>query len=381
MTTTSYSQSSTYVNCSKHWYWKYIEKWESPDENSSLPFGTAFDAAVSAILQKQTNYIDIFNNKWYSTTNRKGVASPIFDSKTISYGSNDFDEYVLKPEDLDLMKDWLTELKLEKLGTDPVEAFKVIAKDKKNPYKRPNEMKIQYYNRCNWLSLKRKGELLLDAFVEQFMPQVDEVLSIQKHAYIKDEITGDAVMGFLDFVLKMKGRDKNTIFDLKTSANPYKQDQIDNSDQLTLYAAIEGKNFNTDEVGYVVCVKNIKKEQVGICPKCGHQKSGQYKTCNNNLLKTDEAGNLLYEGQAPERCGTEWQYKTVLKPEIQVLIETKSEQQMTDILLDQGNILEAMNRQIVYKNTSKCNNWYGGKCPYFNLCHGNDSTGLKKKGT
>jgi hypothetical protein len=278
------------------------------------------------------------------------------------------------------MEDWVKELRIGKMGPDAVDIMKTVAKNKKNPYKNPSENQIKYFNRCSWLSLKRKGEILLYAFIEQFMPNVEEVLAIQKHAYLKDENTGDAVMGYLDFVLKLKDREKPTIFDLKTSANPYKQEQIEQTDQLTLYAAIEGENFKTDDVGYVVCVKNIKKNSVGICKSCGHKKTGQHKTCDNMLQRPqDPAGQQLYEKE--ERCGGEWEFKTELEPEIQVLIETKSQQQMTEILLDQGNILEAMNRQIVYKNTSKCNNWYGGKCPYFNLCHNNDSNGLRKKGT
>ncbi len=380
MATTSYSQSSTYISCPQHWHHKYINKWESPEEGASLPFGTAFDAAVASILQNKPDYQQVFTDKWTATTNRKGETNPIFDSKTIAYGHNDFDEHVLKPEDLELMKDWIKELRLSKMSDDPVELYKLVAKSKKNPYKHPSENQLKYYNRASWISLKRKGEILLEAFKEQFMPQVEEVLAIQKHAYLKDENTGDAVMGYLDFVLKLKGRDKPTIFDLKTSANPYKQEQIDNTDQLTLYAAIEGENFKTNDVGYVVCVKNIKKNSIGVCKACGHTKTGQHKTCDNVLRKPDDpASGLIYDKD--ERCNGEWDFKTVLEPEIQVMIESKTDQQMTDILLDQGNILEAMNRQIVYKNTSKCNNWYGQKCPYFNLCHGNDSTGLKKKGT
>src|SRR5690606_17013977 len=146
------------------------------------PFGTAFDAAVAAILQNQTDYIDVFNKKWYSTTNRKGETSPIYDSKTIAYGYNDFDEHVLKPEDKELLKEWVKELRLSKISEDGVEAYKEIAKRKKNPYKHTSENQIQYYNRASWLSLKRKGEILLEAFKEQFMPQVEKVIAIQKHA-------------------------------------------------------------------------------------------------------------------------------------------------------------------------------------------------------
>lgn len=251
MTTTSYSQSSTYTSCPKHWQFKYIDKWQGPDEGAALSFGTAFDAAVGAILEGKTNHIEIFNNKWYSSTDRKGQVIPIFDNDSITYGHSDFDEHVLLAEDLDLMGLWIKELRLTKISEDPVELFKTIAKNKKNPYKNPSENQLKYYNRANWLCMKRKGELLLEAFIEQFMPQVEKVIAVQKHVYIKDDVTGDAIMGFLDFVLKLKGREKPTIFDLKTSANLYKQEQIDNSEQLTLYVAIEGQKYQTDEVGYV----------------------------------------------------------------------------------------------------------------------------------
>lgn len=378
MAVTSYSQSNTYKECPRHWFNKYVEKWETPEEGASLPFGTAFDAAVSAILDGRSDYVEVFNKKWYSTTNRKNEISPIFDSTTVTYSYNDFDEHVLKSEDLVQLDQWVKELKLDKLSDNSIDIYKEIAKRKKNPYKTVNENQLKFFNRASWLSLKRKAEILLKAFVEQFMPMVEDVLAVQKHAYLKDETTGDAVTGYLDFVLKIKGRDKPVIFDLKTAASPYKQEQINNSDQLTLYAAIEGENFKTDDVGYVVCVKNIKKNTVGYCKKCGNKKVGQWKTCNNMLSKT-EAGELLYGKDY--RCNGEWENKVELEPEIQVLIESKTEKQMTEVLLDQGNILEAMKRQIVYKNTSKCNSWYGGRCPYYNLCYNDDTTGLRKKGT
>lgn len=380
MATTSYSQSSLYVSCPQAWYNRYVQKLDSVTEGASLSFGTAFDAAIAALLENKPDYMEIFNKKWFSTTNRKKELVPIFDSPTIVYANNDFDKDVLQPEDLQTLLDWASELKI--VTDNGVLLMETILKNKKNPYKFVSEKEIQFFNRASWLSLKRKGELLVEAFKEQFLPQVEEVVAIQKHAYLKDNTTGDAVTGYIDFVLKIKGYDKPIIFDLKTSSALYKQDQIDNSDQLTLYVAIDGHRFNTDIVGYAVCIKNIKKEIISYCVECGYQKDGQHKTCpapvkpdpNWPQEKLDE-----FLKKKPARCNGEWKDFKVLRPEVQVLIEKKSHEQMKSVLVDQANILEGMKQEIIYKNTSKCNNWYGGKCPYFNLCHNNDMTGLKKK--
>ncbi len=224
---------------------------------------------------------------------------------------------------------------------------------------------MTFYNRMCWLSMKRKGKILLNSFHQQFLPKVKRVISTQGRAQIQDPNTGDTITGFIDMVLEIDGYDKPIIFDLKTAANPYSQQDIDLTQQLTLYAAMKGQEYNTDLVGYVVLSKNIQKSTVNTCKSCGHTKNSSHHTCNNIV--------------GGKRCGGEWDEKVVLEPQVQVLVEKKDPNQINDLLMDYGNIILAMKQEIVYKNTSKCNNWYGSQCPFYGVCHKNDYTGLTNK--
>lgn len=372
---TSYSQSSTYKDCSQHWKYRYIDKLEGDDSGASTFFGSAVDAAVMHLLEDKTDisFKDVFTNLWFKTKDRKKNDVVLWDNENIIFGHADFDKDVLLPDDLISLAKDIEELGIQDLGTDPVEVYKAVAKIKKNPYKKLRVNQLKYFNRASWTSMLRKGHILLDSFYEQFYPKIEKVLATQKFSLIKDHNTGDIIQGVVDMVLKIRGHEKPIIFDLKTAAKAYSQEQIDHSDQLTLYAAMEGWKYKTDQVGYVVLSKNINKEKIGVCKKCGFTKDGRHKTCNN-------AVNAIDPNQKPVRCEGEWDEKTVLKPIVQVLIQGKSDSDVDRILDDQANIIVAMKEQIVFKNTSKCLNWYGNKCPFYNLCYNGDMTGLTKKG-
>lgn len=362
---TSFSQNSTYIKCPKHWYWRYVEKLDSEYEGSSIYFGTAVDKAVMAMLQGNKNYLMTFNDQWFSTNNLKKEVIQIYDNPKIMYSHADFDKDVLLPEDIKSMDNWQQELLLEKI--DPISLFQKIQKNKKNPYKKTTLKQIQYFNRCSWLSLKRKGELLLKLFEKNFYPKIKEVISIQKFHTISDQVTGDSIIGALDFIVRMDGYDSPVVLDLKTASKPYTQEDIELSEQLPLYLSFIQNKFNwqTNLVGYIVLVKKINKKTLAFCKNCGFEKNSKHQTCNNEI----NGG----------RCGGEWEEKIELDPQMQVIIEEKSQQDINNILEDYSNIIDAMKRKIIYKDRSKCYNWYGNKCPYFNACHKNDLTGLRKR--
>lgn len=367
---TSYSQNSTYANCPKHWDFVYNHRVRPITESANLHFGSAIDAAVTSMLDGKTDYLDVFYDRWKKAF-QFGKSTPIFDNPNIIYSYNDFDEQILKDTDNDKLLLWAAELQV---GDTPngVELVKTIGKAKKNPYKTVSTAEQRFYNRACWLSLQRKGEILLESFKAQFYPKITKVIATQKYAAIKDDSTGDVISGFIDMVLEIEGYDKPIIFDLKTASQPYTQDQIDLTEQLTLYAAMKAQEYNTDLVGYVVLSKNIPKEVEYICTKCGHTKGGKFKTCENRLPTDGSASKLV-------RCGGEWKAKVKVKPEVQVLVEQKTPKQINDLLDDYSNIILAMKNKIVYKNTSKCNSWYGGPCPYKNLCWKGSMDGLIRK--
>lgn len=379
---TSYSQHNTYIKCPEFWHKSYVERYKSPIEGASLYFGTAVDTAAEAMLLKKGDPYQVFNDYWRRSYNF-GKATQVYDNDDIVYGNKDFDKDVLQDKDLVQMGIWSQELGLSKaaLKADKaLEMFDRILKRKKNSYNaapKPNEMK--YYNRCSWLSMKRKGEILLKSFEEQFVPLVTKVIAVQKRADIKDPGTGDSVVGYIDMVVELQGYDKPIIIDLKTAARPYTQDQLDFSEQLTLYCAMKGKyavdksdNVDTDLVGYVVLCKDINKDKEAHCKTCGHKRTGRHRKCDNEITDPNDSSKT-------SRCNGEWDEKVVLDPQVQVMVAKKTQQQVDMLLQDIAAIIAGMKNGIIYKNTSNCTNWYGGVCPYFDACHKNDYSKLVKK--
>lgn len=360
---TSYSQNSTYISCPQHWDFLYNQKYRSAAEGASTYFGMAVDVAIRALLEGDAKYVQMFYDRWENAF-ENGKAKPVYGNDNIVYSHYDFDEHVLDQADKTTLQQWAAELNLGP-SVDPISLFKSVAAAKKNPYKKISKEELSYFNRASWLSLKRKGKILIESFRTQFQPKIKKIISIQEYGKIEDPNSGDAVVGFIDMILEIDGYSKPIIFDLKTAASPYTQENIELTDQLTTYAAMKGVEHNTDLVGYIVLCKNIPKEKVSLCANCGHTKSTRHATCDNVINNA--------------RCGGQWNETIALRPEVQVLVEKKSPEQVNAMLQDVSNIVLAMKQRIIYKNTSKCHNWYGGKCPYFNACHKNDFTGLIKK--
>lgn len=360
---TSYSQNNTYTQCSKHWHLLYREGWEGTTEGASTYFGSAIDAAVGAMLEGKQDWLQIFNDRWMKSWNF-GKSVVIFDNLNIVYSYKDFDADILDDSDLTTLMTWANHLNLN--CSSGLTLYKEIVAKKKNPYKKLTQEESIYFNRAAWLSLKKKGKILLDAFHTQFYPKITKVVATQQKADIKDQTTGDSITGFIDMVLEIEGYDKPIIFDLKTAGQPYSQEDIDLTQQLTLYSAMKSGEYNTDLVGYVVLSKNIPKITVSTCKTCGSKKQSTHSTCN----ALDANG---------KRCKGEWDEKITVNPEVQVLVEKKTEQQVNDLLLDYGNIILGMKQEIFYKNTSKCNNWYGSPCVFYDVCHKNSYDKVVKK--
>jgi len=373
---TSYSQNNTYIKCPRHWFLAYVEKWEPALKGASTYFGSAVDEAVEALLQGRTNYMYLFYDRW-DTAEAFNIRTKVFDNPDVVFAHNDFDGDILTQVEFDQIQIWGEELGLIPKGVkqtneELISLFKRISKDKSNPYRGISPTELVFFNRVGWISMKRKGEILIEAFKTQFLPKIKKVCATQQYAKIQDLSTGDTVTGFIDMVLEIDGYDKPIIFDLKTAGRPYTDEHIELTDQLTLYSAMKGtysndpQKFDTDLVGYVVLCKNIQKDVVANCKTCGHQKYSTHKTCNNVVNSV--------------RCNGEWLEKKIPKPEVQVLVEKKSPEQIQMMLNDTANLILAMKNLIVYKNTDMCNDWYGGRCPFYKACHKNDFTGLKKRG-
>lgn len=353
------------------WSIKYQEKIDSELEGASLSFGSAIDAAVSSMLEGNSDFIKVFYDNWKSQY-IFGQVKKVWDNPSISYGHKDLDADLLEQKDYIELENWAKELKLlpalaKPTYLDLIDLFKICSKAKANPYIRTTDEQLKYFNRVSWLGLKRKGKIMLNSFHQQFYPKIKKVYSVQKRADLKDASTGDSLTGFVDMVVDLEGYDKPIILDLKTSSMPYDQHKLDISPQLTLYAAMIAKEYNTNLVGYVVLNKNILKDEVSTCLSCGHKKDGRHTTCN--AVKLDGT-----------RCGGIWHHSKIPNPQVQVMIAEKSEEQINDLLTDYSNIIVAMKNNVIWKNTEHCQDHFGGSCPFIKYCHNNkDMTGLKKR--
>lgn len=366
----SYSQNNIYRTCPMYWKWSYIDKLKSPEQSAALYFGSAVDDAIMANLEGKENYMEVFYSRW--TTARGYGNNPdiqLFDNDKVSFISKDFDADLLKPEDKKEMISWLKTLRLSRISSDPLELFSIIIKNKRNPYKKITNNQLRYFNRCCWLSMKRKGEILIDSFITQFKPKIKKVHATQKAGRISEN--GHSIFGYLDFIAEIKGYDKPIIFDLKTAARPYNQAKIDLTEQLTLYYAMAGEEYKTDYVGYVVLSKEINKNEKYTCKSCGNIRAAgkRHKTCDiTKIVKGKKT-----------RCHGEWEVESEIAPEVQVLVQQKTKRDKEELLKDYNNIMKAMDDKIIYRNTDKCTNWYGGVCSFYDACHKDDTTGLVKK--
>lgn len=319
-----------------------------------------------ALLEGNKDYMKVFYSQWEKSINKFQKVTPVFDNPNIVYSYADFDEHVLDDKNIKKLEEWKKELEI-KTKVSAVDLYKQIVKKKKNPYKKLTEKEKTYFNRASWLSLKLKGEILIKSFKEQFLPKIKKVHATQLSGSIKSDDGQDSINGVLDCILEVEGYDKPIIIDLKTASQPYKEEQIDLTEQLTLYYGMMGAQYKTDLVGYLVLCKNIPKQKIAFCKSCGHERrTGQLKTCDNEING--------------KRCKGEWEEKVELKPEVQFMVRKKGDTELFSLYSDYSNIIYAMKNDMVYKNQSKCHNWYGGKCPFFDLCHKGDDSNLLKKG-
>ena len=242
---TSFSKSGMYISCPKAWWWNCDMKLEAPEMGASLYFGLAMDSAVTEMLKGSPDWLINFYDKWNKAYSF-GQSTKIFDNPDVMYAHKDFDIHVLEDKDIVTVDLWAKELNFIQptvtLNRNDVSSMHgTLSKKKKNPYIKISNDELKMFNRLSWISMKRKGKILLNAFHTQFYPKIKKVLATQERATIPDPHTGDSIVGYVDMILEIEGYSKPIIFDLKTAGQFYRQEEIDLTQQLTLYAAMKGQ--------------------------------------------------------------------------------------------------------------------------------------------
>lgn len=328
-----------YLFCGESWRLHYEERYRPLEIGSALLFGSAIGKTFEHILTPPDTQNKLFADEYqvfdYHWMHQEinGVMTNIQEYPHVVYSKYDTDRELLTRQE-----------------------FGIAA---------GNESLIA------WFSLRHKAHLIIDSFKKNLLPLIEHVYSVEEQIELENE-EGDTSIGFADTVVKIKGYDKPIILDFKTAAWEYEQDSVQKSVQLSQYMHVLGEKYDTRFAGYVVFLKNIEKNRVKICSKCGHDGSaGKFKTCNNEVRADDG-----YKNVSPlVRCGGDW--KETIKPEcrMQLIIDEIPEATEELVIGNIAHVNAAINARIFPKNVNGCwNNGYNRPCEFVHLCWKNDTS-------
>lgn len=339
--TISYSKVTNFKACPQKYY--LLDAYQTKISASALPFGSAVEAGIDLLLEKkplaeaQARFAERWNkapaNKWEGE-------KQIYDSEDIFYYASDWDEYLISEEDELKVNAWKTELLPDTKDTWDKILGEFQGRVKNNSYIDP--LMRQFAHRVIWLACLRRGEIMLEAFKEQLLPEIEEVISNQEWVSVSNE-DGDKLVGKLDLILKLKGYDKPILIDLKTAGKFYSDHELNTSDQLSSYAAAK----KLDLIGYMIVLKNIKHEKR--CTVCDRVRENNRKT---NCEKEGCAGKYT---------------KVRHYGETQILVRPLREGEAQEVLEDFSDVLVAIKNGVNWKNPGSCFD-FNKKCDFYDFC-------------
>lgn len=359
----SHSAVGKFMQCGKAYDFHYNKKIRSTTTSGALLFGSALDAAINVLfeglgIEKARAKL---GSMWKSA--RVGSTTQLLPfNEKIVYAAADFDEELLNQDDKALFEYNAEHRQLNKNITEFVK--ETIEKKAANGWDNLKSDERQLYNYANWLSMGRKGQLMLQAYNDTIMPRIKKVLTYQRKISLNNE-EGDSVTGYIDLVCEWEDG-SIIVFDNKTSAREYDKDAVLTSGQLALYVYSVFEEFKTRKAGFIVMRKNISKNREKMCTQCSYQaeKGARAKSCTN-----------LLEGK---RCGGEWLETVSPEATIQVLID-EMPQRTEDLVLENfADITHLIKQEVYPRNLQSCNNVFGQPCTYKKLCYEGKMEGLEE---
>lgn len=354
----SISQIRQYQTCPRFYYYNYKLRIREKTVTSFLSLGSAIDAALNAVLldyQKNgsvsVDYKILFDEAWQKITIH-GVEHSMPECTLVGYAKSDFVAELLQEDDIKYIKAKVRELCPDRNNDDIAELKTNLEESKAHQTLYPfteNEHKL--LNLLNWLSVRRKCHLMLDAYVAEIIPNIEEVLEVQKRIDLKNG-EGDEVVGYVDAIVRFKGESFYRVLDNKTSASAYSEDKAKADSQLTLYAFALGLSH----VAFAVMLKSIKLNKEKVCSVCG------YEAEPNNRAKTC---TLEYRGK---RCGEPWIEKVKPKAYTQIVKDEITSEVKNTVLETIEDINRAIKLEVYPRNLTRCNEMWGGTCPYLSIC-------------
>lgn len=347
--------------CGESYKLHYQQKIRTTVHTGALAFGSALDTALNELLLPTgKDAYTIFTNEFtYGFINNEKVYLPTHSNMV--YANTDYDGELLTTEDKNVIKDFCENKKLDFIDNDVDNIYATLKlKKTTSGFDSLSLVEKEVYNYINWLSLKRKGNLMLDAYQKKVIPKLDSVLAVQEKIQLIND-SGDEVTGIVDLVATVNG--EVIILDNKTSASEYEADSVITSPQLSLYVHALKNKYKTNKAGYIVLRKQIKKNRIKICSSCLNDgSSSRAKTCDAIINN--------------KRCGAEW--NETISPEVMIqFIVDEIPKKLEEMVVDNYELVNhAIKNNVFTKNFNSCNNTYGGKCPFYNLCHKGSMQGL-----
>lgn len=359
----SYSAIRLYSECGQKYKYNYVQRIRETTKSGALLFGTAFDKAVEAVLVNRDIDEKAVFDRAFEKQDINGRVVSLPESLVVVYANSDYDDDILTEEDrrfLLVKASQYIPRDLEEHGNNVgalVDQCKTYKKQK--AFRSFKESENKFLNLANWLSLRRKGHLMLDANREIVLPKITKVVTTQAAINLNNG-TGDSLIGFADVVCHWDGDTEPTVFDYKTSSIEYEEDSVLKSMQLTIYAHA----LQVRKAGYFVFRKGIKKNRTKSCSICGYEGSGsRAKTC------TDESKG--------SRCGGEWNESIRPSVDVQIIRDIIPERTEDIVIQNIDEVNKGINAGVFVRNFDSCRKPWGD-CPYMKLCYENSMEDLEE---
>lgn len=380
----SYSQIRLYNECGMKYKYHYVDGYREKTKSGALLFGSAVDKTFENVLKnRDINDHDEFDKQWQrGEINGKYYDLP--ECVLVGYGASDFDYELLQEDDITFLKAKVTELcphynnacykkKDEEKAEVPTleQVYEMLADLKKqnDNHIRPwEEAELRLHNLFNWLCMRRKGHLMCDANRKEILPKIKQVLGLQKTGELKNE-ESDVVRSFLDVECIWDDGSPDgvhVILDYKTAGQEYDPDSVETSPQLTIYCYTHG----VQTAGFVVFLKQIKKNRKKTCVDCGHD--GIKDTGRLTTARTCD--KTLNNGK---RCGGAWKETITPECKVQTIIKPIPERTTEIVMENVESTNISITNKIFNRNFNACKQGYG-RCAFFDLCFKNRTDNLEK---
>lgn len=354
----SYSAITTYTTCGYKYFLRYRNRFRGIVLPSPLAFGSAIDSALNTLLTTKdlVQALAEFEKSWsFQFFNKKYIS--LSKNLDMVYSTSDFDHELLTSDDTSKLNALYNKLDV---GSDYLNLYNQLANAQKEghlvqldvPYR-------EFYAYCNWLSLYRKGKIMVENYNQKIMPRIKEVLAVQKEHHIENQ-EGDKLTQHIDLIVRWEN-DSIVLFDNKTATKAYDQYSPSLSPQLLSYFHGLKSIYGLHQIGYIVLNKIILKNKTKICDVCGYDGSGErFRTCSSTP-------------DGITRCGGEW--ITSVNPECKIDVIVNNVPVAAENLVmtsfDEAN--QGIKKENWYRNLSACRSTYG-PCEFEQVCWNNDTS-------